>query len=249
MKPQNNSPKAILATLSTLALVAAPFASAALVNVNFHHATGGPQTESALDGPLGGLSSTWNQSSATSGTDVFDSTNVATTIDWTINTSLQENDTQDWADPERVMQIGSFAQFGRGDSGDSTLTISGLVVGALYNVAIPSTRLRTGGTEASHGTFSTSNNTTSSSQTVDATSINGDAWVSGTNYALFENVEADGSGEISILADASNGAVVGEAGDGRRLHLNGFQIESVPEPSTTALLGLGGLALILRRRK
>jgi hypothetical protein len=30
---------------------------------------------------------------------------------------------------------------------------------------------------------------------------------------------------------------------------NGFAITAVPEPSSTALLGLGGLALILRRRK
>ena len=227
-------------------LLAAGSVSAALVNVNFHNDSGG-ETEADLDGPLGGASSTWNQSTSASGTDVLNSANVATTIDWAFAHSLEENDTNNWADPARKMLIGSFGQFGKGE--DSTLTISGLVAGQLYNVAIAASRLRNNGTEHSYGTFSTSNNTTSSSQTVDATSINGDAWVSGTNYALFENVEADGSGEISILADASNGAVVGEAGDGRRLHLNGFQIESVPEPSTTALLGLGGLALILRRRK
>ncbi len=29
----------------------------------------------------------------------------------------------------------------------------------------------------------------------------------------------------------------------------GYQLTAVPEPSSTALLGLGGLALILRRRK
>ena len=33
------------------------------------------------------------------------------------------------------------------------------------------------------------------------------------------------------------------------VRVNGFEISAVPEPSTTALLGLGGLALILRRRK
>lgn len=32
-------------------------------------------------------------------------------------------------------------------------------------------------------------------------------------------------------------------------HITAWQIRSVPEPSSTALLGLGGLALILRRRK
>ena len=32
-------------------------------------------------------------------------------------------------------------------------------------------------------------------------------------------------------------------------HLNAYQIRAVPEPSSAALFGLGGLALILRRRK
>lgn len=34
-----------------------------------------------------------------------------------------------------------------------------------------------------------------------------------------------------------------------RATIAGFQVVAVPEPSSTALLGLGGLALILRRRK
>ncbi|MCP5537861.1 MAG: PEP-CTERM sorting domain-containing protein [Akkermansiaceae bacterium] len=35
----------------------------------------------------------------------------------------------------------------------------------------------------------------------------------------------------------------------RNLYVEGITVTAVPEPSTTALLGLGGLALILRRRK
>ena len=31
-----------------------------------------------------------------------------------------------------------------------------------------------------------------------------------------------------------------------QLMLNGFELSAVPEPSSTALLGLGGLALMLR---
>ncbi len=43
----------------------------------------------------------------------------------------------------------------------------------------------------------------------------------------------------------------GDTGTGSRtqLHINAITFDSVPEPSSTALLGLGGLALILRRRK
>jgi hypothetical protein len=47
-------------------------------------------------------------------------------------------------------------------------------------------------------------------------------------------------------------AISFEAFDGATstgLQLNAYQLRSVPEPSSTALLGLGGLALILRRRK
>ncbi|MFT6794742.1 MAG: hypothetical protein ACJAR1_002757 [Rubritalea sp.] len=41
---------------------------------------------------------------------------------------------------------------------------------------------------------------------------------------------------------------VGSA-DGRGLYVDNINLSLVPEPSTTALIGLGGLALILRRRK
>ena len=50
---------------------------------------------------------------------------------------------------------------------------------------------------------------------------------------------ADTDLEVSIDADNGNDT----------FHWYGFTNEVVPEPSTTALLGLGGLALILRRRR
>jgi hypothetical protein len=62
-----------------------------------------------------------------------------------------------------------------------------------------------------------------------------------TNYARFNGLTPDGSGNITFDFNL--------AGD-LDAPINGFQlIETVPEPSTTALLGLGGLALVLRRRK
>ncbi|BDS07068.1 hypothetical protein NT6N_21080 [Oceaniferula spumae] len=42
---------------------------------------------------------------------------------------------------------------------------------------------------------------------------------------------------------------IGGGAGGDRVGFNDFQFNAVPEPSSAALLGLGGLALILRRRK
>ena len=50
------------------------------------------------------------------------------------------------------------------------------------------------------------------------------------------------AGEYEIRLSAPNG-------DGNHVFVDNISIEEVPEPSSTALLGLGGLALILRRRK
>ena len=63
----------------------------------------------------------------------------------------------------------------------------------------------------------------------------GDA-VLNANYGVYGTF----TGDTLTITGTSSGA---------RSFLNGMQIIQVPEPSSTALLGLGGLALILRRRK
>ena len=42
---------------------------------------------------------------------------------------------------------------------------------------------------------------------------------------------------------------IGAENDSNQATVQGFALESIPEPSSTALLGLGGLALVLRRRR
>jgi hypothetical protein len=91
-----------------------------------------------------------------------------------------------------------------------------------------------------------------------ATATTGDSnWGNTVNLtpALGVVVASKGAGELLTYTSVSARYVLFEVTDN---HPNGDQfvgmsevrfIEAVPEPSTTALLGLGGLALILRRRK
>lgn len=61
--------------------------------------------------------------------------------------------------------------------------------------------------------------------------------------ASWASITPDATGNISVTVTATGGL------GGRRTEVNAIRLESIPEPSSTALLGLGGLALILRRRK
>lgn len=72
-----------------------------------------------------------------------------------------------------------------------------------------------------------------------------------------ETYTINGGSDIAFVTepesiDIPDGATVtigaGSAGD-TKFAISSFTVEAVPEPSSTALIGLGGLALILRRRK
>jgi hypothetical protein len=54
---------------------------------------------------------------------------------------------------------------------------------------------------------------------------------------------ADASGEITVYVDSNGGS------SSTRTWYDGVGYEAVPEPSAALLLGLGGLALLRRRRK
>ena len=234
-----------------LAFGATPFASAALINVNF---TGNSaETESSLVGPAGGLGTSWNQFNGpdSPGT-LVDSTGAATTA--TIDTNFGLPNTYDSAVIDLTMLRGSMTNFGKG-ADNTSVTIGGLTEGSIYDIWMATLRNQPfssgtpNGTEQYVGWWSTVNTTTSSSdQLVDArgAAVNTTTFVEGYNFVLFENVEAGAGGNIVFTGVA--GPLIDGSNNDHRLGLNGLQINLVPEPGSLFLLGLGGLLGLRRRR-
>ena len=244
--------------MTTLTKTTLPFAAvallaatsqAAVVNVDIQGTGSGNvgtgianYTGASANGPIAS-STTWNHftvggnpPNGDSMLNLNDDSGAATTVDVTFGTGWLGS----FADGAPNNLQGDRTFIATDVSGD--ITIGGLNPGGTYNLA-----LITGFNVA--GSFSTDftigGTTLTANDTVGAgTNANGAlTFTSGGTHALFSNIIADGSGDITFsttnTAGASNGV------------LSGLQIEAVavPEPSTTALLGLGGLALILRRRK
>ena len=112
------------------------------------------------------------------------------------------------------------------DNGVPTWTVtsdlgSGTITPNTANEASTSANISEFATMALAGTFTGLNNTNVTFTLVDAAGGNNNQGNNGANnhYSFIDNVTITGT------------------------------VDAVPEPSTTALLGLGGLALILRRRK
>ncbi len=119
------------------------------------------------------------------------------------------------------------------DENGNTLTISGLEANSSYTLYLMG---------LAQGTANGNDDATCMSATIGAVTLGGaggqtwypTAYVQNGNYLVFTG-NADGTG--SITATVSN--------------LGAFQLEGVgvPEPATIALLGLGSLALICRRKR
>ena len=65
--------------------------------------------------------------------------------------------------------------------------------------------------------------------------------LAGQDFRQWTDLVTDGSGNLVITQTERNGQ--------DRIAIVGMTLTAVPEPSSTALLGLGGLALALRRRR
>lgn len=113
------------------------------------------------------------------------------------------------------------------------LTFTGLDDSLTYNL--------TGGFEGPNANFNATWSFDSGSTGISTNqndSISSFVATSTDGYKSADGLQTDGSGNLVIQVTRTNHVTVG-----------GLTLEVVPEPSTTALLGLGGLALILRRRK
>lgn len=233
-----------LVFIPAIALLGSSLCSAAVYNVKYLRSPEPPIPTSSLLGVVGSTGESWNQAEGTF-TDLVDSTGAASTIDISGLSGGQDEG------PAGTIFFHNSNQFGKGD--DQTISISGLSIAGVYNIYIYALSHNTGSwgnladTERAAGAFTTTNvsgNGTSQSLDNGITGTDADPFTAGSNYVLFQSIVADGSGNISIVADALDAG-----GASTRLHVNGLQIVSIPETSSAALLGLGAFALILRRRK
>jgi len=147
-----------------------------------------------------------------------------------------------------------------GDAANGTLAYLHIYQGTTFNTAT--------GAITSYGTFiGVSDNTQNIG--ADQTALAAITWnftnqavAASTQYNFIMSTSATGgSGEVGTGLElvAPGGYADGTALVGNNFHSTGlawdlnfaanFNTDVVPEPSSTALLGLGGLALILRRRK
>ncbi|WP_435892615.1 PEP-CTERM sorting domain-containing protein [Oceaniferula spumae] len=149
--------------------------------------------------------------------------NTATNITLTYSLGAQDNTPP--LDQIQIEYIGTFADDTLGTNGMNGASATAIAMGAAPIVQT-----------LFSGAASAGNN-----QTLDVTSISSDTFAN--QYAAFRFTDPNGGTHQWDIGDTT-GTPTGTAIPAATL-----SITPVPEPSSVALLGLGGLALILRRRK
>ena len=183
-----------------------------------------------LFGPDGGLGAVWNTIAADSATNLSHASGPATTVGFT------SSGTGGWffgttanLSPPQDLSLLTHGWINFSEPNTQQLVINGLDPAKTYDLYIASAIL-IDTNQRSQGEWSTPNTTsTPGSQVCDnRLDQNGTTWVRGNNYVLFEDVEPDASGNITV-----NGSAITEQPTyDIRLPINGFQIRlagSTPE--------------------
>ncbi len=221
----------------------APIASAVTINFSVHNTADTSVNSTTIAGPNGVAvgAETWNLNNftGTPQSGLLDSTATATGVgvsftnfggvdDWGINSPLK-------------LLWRSARNFDTSPGNAASFAISGLTVGTGYDLWIATSHVN--GTIV--GDWATSNtNTTGATVVINNTGFEGtnSTWVAGVNYVLFNGIQPDNSGNITMTVHSISGA-------GERLGFNGFQlVTAVPEPSAALLGGIGLIGLLRRRR-
>ena len=230
-----------LPLLASLAL--APIASATIINFSVHDAADTAVNSTTISGPNGvaaGLE-LWNLNNFNGSTQsgLLDSFGVATGVGVSFS-DIGGPDDWGYNSPLKLLWR-SARNFDTSPGNAASFTISGLAAGT-YDLWIATSHVD--GTVV--GDWTTSNtNTTGATVALNNTGqeATDSTWVAGVNYVLFNNIQPDGSGNVTMTVHSISGA-------GERVGFNGFQLATaVPEPSSAVLCGIGLIGLLHRRRR
>lgn len=189
--------------------------------------------QATLSSTPGGFTGTWGSSVQAAWQGTFSATGAIPT-----NSNTGSNTWDFTSLPTSALPAGSAIGLGDLDDGSSS-TISFKAYDSSGNPL----------TEWLDEPFLTRGTGTGAGGSVISTNMPGWEWNAATSTYIFDGDTSGGNPAIGVYLLTNQAISTLETADTRSSNNYGIYAPVVPEPSSTALLGLGGLALILRRRR